>query len=62
MLNTTYDISANVSKFEWYLIQEMRKLQEHGYGELNMTFVDSKCVNFKPALTEAPSTLIQLQT
>jgi hypothetical protein len=56
-----YDISANISKFEWHLLQEVRKLRERGYGEIYLEYYKGECVKLKPSPTTAPELLKELQ-
>lgn len=50
MSEVNYDINVNVSRFEWRVIEELRKLQAHGYGDLTLKYADYICVDFRPAL------------
>ena len=40
-----YDISAQVSKIEWGIIQEWRRLQSSGIGEVNLKILDGEFVD-----------------
>lgn len=39
-----YDVQVNISKLEWLVIQELRKLQ---YGDLSLKVVDGLCVDLR---------------
>ena len=56
-----YPLSIGLTKFEFHLIQEIRKLQSTGYGDLSIKFVDGKCVDLRSSPTTKPSLLKDLQ-
>jgi hypothetical protein len=57
-----YSIDAKISNYEWFLIQEHRKLVQHGGGELNETIVDGIGVGLKVSFTQKRDNLLKLQT
>lgn len=44
------DMNVNVSKFEWRVIEELRRLQAHGYGDIILKYAEHICVDFRPTL------------
>lgn len=61
MSDTIYNISTNISEFERYLIQEFRKLQTQGYGDMSLKVVDGLCVDLRIAPTHSRKELETLQ-
>jgi len=49
MSEINYNMNVNVSKFEWRVIEELRKLQAHGYGDFALKYADHICVDFRSA-------------
>jgi hypothetical protein len=56
-----YSTDAKISQMEWFLLRELRKLQEHGGGEVNATVVDGICVGLKTSFTQKRENLLKLQ-
>lgn len=40
-----YTIDAKISKFEWFIIQRMRKLQQWGFGSMTLICHNHKFVD-----------------
>jgi hypothetical protein len=56
-----YDINMKVSRFEQFYIQEIRKIQSKGYGDVSMKFFNGKCVEFTPNQRWPKEELLELQ-
>lgn len=57
-----YELTVTISKFEFHIIQEMRKIQQSGYGDLLLTFAEGQCVNLRPTISTNPKYLKELQS
>lgn len=58
-----YDVDARMSRFEWEVVQELRKLQNHGYGDLTLKCVGGIYVDMRVMqIPKSRQELEQLQT
>jgi hypothetical protein len=56
-----YSIDAKISQFEWMLLQQLRKLQEYGYGDASLKVCEGQIVDLRFAQTHSREELNQLQ-
>ena len=56
-----YNKQVNISEFEWLLIQEVRKLQQVGYGDISLKCVAGIFVDMRTGYTKDSSALKRLQ-
>jgi hypothetical protein len=59
---TILPIDIKISPYEWFMLQEHRRLQRHGGGDLLVTVVDGMDVGFKMSFTQKRENLLKLQT
>ncbi len=57
-----YNKQVNISEFEWLLIQEIRKLQQSGYGDLTIKCYNGVFVDMRTGYTKDSSVLKQSQS
>jgi hypothetical protein len=62
MPEVQYALDAKISEYEWFAIQEMRKLQQYGYGDISMKCVNGTFIDFRVSQTKSREILEQLQT
>jgi hypothetical protein len=62
MPEVQYALDAKISNYEWFAIQEMRKLQQYGYGDIQMKCVNGIFTDFRVTKTNSRELLEQLQT
>jgi hypothetical protein len=61
MPEINYSIDCKLSNFEWFLIREVRRLQQYGYGDVAMKCVDGTFVDMRIAQTQSREVLENLQ-
>jgi hypothetical protein len=50
-LKIIYSIDAKISQFEWMLLQEFRRLQEFGFGDISVKLFEGKVKELKCSKT-----------
>ena len=58
---TEYPVRANISEFEWHLIEQFRKLAAHGFGTLHVEVSHHAAVQSQTAFRDDPEELKRLQ-
>lgn len=61
MPDTAYTIQANISEFEWHVIQHLRRLAEHGFGQIHVIYAKNVATRCEITLADDPAVLRTMQ-
>lgn len=62
MPEINYSVDCKLSNFEWFLIREVRRLQQFGYGDITMKLVNSEITEIKSSQTFGGKDLKEIQS
>lgn len=62
MAEDEYEITANISRFEFKVLQHVRSLKAYGWGSLHIDVENGVAVSCKRTSSDDPKSLKQLQS